>query len=168
MTSKIDPTAFIHPLADVEDGATIGKNSQVWRWSHIMPDAIVGDNVMIGEGCHIASGVVIGDNCRVQNGCQLFEGVTLENSVFLAPNVIFTNVKFPRSHRKGKFEKTILRSNCSIGANSVILCGIEIGTWAMIGMGSVVTRSVAPGVTAFGCPAVAKKNKNHHLEKLNI
>jgi len=168
MTSKIHPTAFIHPLADVEPGVEIGANTKVWRWAHIMSGCKIGKDCMIGQGCSIASKVTIGDSCRIQNGSHLFDGCVLGTNVFLGPNVITTNVKFPRSHRKGKFEETIFRDNCSVGANSTIICGIEIGVFAMIGAGSVVTKNIPSGVTAFGVPAIIKKSRTHHLEKLNI
>ena len=164
----IHPTAFIHPLADVEAGCTVGSETKVWRWTHIMPGAKIGKGCVIGEHVYIASDVIIGDHVHVQNGVQIFDGVVLEDFVFCGPNCCFTNVKFPRSHRKGKFEKTIVKRNASIGASATIICGVEIGEFAMIAAGAVLTRNAPPGVTMMGCPAVAKKNKNHHLEKLNI
>ena len=164
----IDPTAFIHSSSIVDEGAIIGKNVKIWHFCHIMSGAVIGDGTSIGQGCYVASDVTIGKNCKIQNSVNIYDGVVLEDTVFVGPSVTFTNVKFPRSHRKGKFEKTILRNNCSIGANSTIICGVEIGIFAMIGAGSVVTKDVPPGVTSFGVPAQVKRNKNHHLEKLNI
>ena len=155
---SIHPTAFIHPLADVEDGVIIGKDCKIWRWTHIMSGAVIGDSTMIGQSCSIAGNVKIGNNVRVQNGCHLFDGVVIEDFSFIGPGVIFTNVKFPRSHRKGKYEQTLLQEHCTIGANSTIICGITIGPWAMIGAGSVVTKSVGAGLTSFGNPAQIKKN----------
>jgi acetyltransferase-like isoleucine patch superfamily enzyme len=168
MTSKIDPTAFIHPLADVEDGCTIGSGTKVWRWTHIMPGARIGKGCVIGEHVYIASEVIIGDHVHIQNGCQIFDGVVLEDFVFLGPGVLTTNVKFPRSHRKGKFEKTLIKKNASVGAGVVLICGITLGEFSMVGAGSTVTKDVPPGITAFGNPAQIKKSRTHHLEKLNI
>jgi UDP-2-acetamido-3-amino-2,3-dideoxy-glucuronate N-acetyltransferase len=164
----IDSTAFIHPSSVIDEGCVIGKNVKIWHFCHVMSGAVIGDGTSIGQGCYIASDVTIGKNCKIQNHVSIYDGVVLEDSVFCGPAVTFTNVKFPRSHRKGKFEKTILRSNCSIGANSTIICGIEIGIFAMIGAGSVVTKSIPPGMTAFGVPATVKKSRSHNLEKLNI
>lgn len=155
---SIHPTAFIHPLADVEDGCTIGENSKIWRWTHIMPGAKIGQNCTIGEHCYIASQVVVGDNVRIQNGCQIFDGIIIEDFCFIGPAVCFTNVKFPRSHRKGNYEKTHLQDHCTIGANSTIICGVTIGSWSMVGAGSVVTRDVPPGITVMGTPARTKSN----------
>jgi len=168
MASKIDPTAFIHPLADVEDNVTIGKRTKVWRWSHIMSGAVIGDDCVISQGCFVAGTVVIGNGCHIQNNVNLYDGCVLGNFVFIGPNSTTTNVKFPRSHRKGKFEKTIFKDNSSVGAGVVIVCGTTLGEFCMIGASSCVTKDVPPGVTSFGVPATVKKNKNHHLEKLNI
>ena len=164
----IDPTAFIHPLADAESGCHIGANTKVWRWSHIMPGARIGKNCVIGEHVYIASSVTIGDGCHIQNGVNLYDGCELGNYVFMGPNSTTTNVKFPRSHRKGKFEKTIFKDNCSVGAGAVIVCGVTLGEFSMIGASSCVTKDIPPGVTVMGVPAVQKRNKNYHLEKLNI
>ena len=156
---SIHPTAFIHPLADVESGATIGAYTKIWRWSHIMPGAVIGKDCVIGEHCYIATDVVVGDHCHIQNGVNLYDGVRLGNSIFFGPNATTTNVKFPRSHRKGKFEETIFKDNCTIGAGCVIICGVTIEEWVMVGANSIVTKSLPPGVTAFGNPATVKRTK---------
>jgi UDP-2-acetamido-3-amino-2,3-dideoxy-glucuronate N-acetyltransferase len=164
MTSKIDPTAYIHPSSVIDEGCSIGKNVKIWHFCHIMSGAKIGDNTSIGQGCYIASDVVIGKNCKIQNHVSIYDGVTLEDSVFIGPSVVFTNVKFPRSHRKGKYEKTILRTGCTIGANSTIICGIEIGQWSMVAAGCVATRTVPPGVTIMGVPGVVKRSRAHQQE----
>ena len=168
MTSKIHPTAFIHPLADVEPGVEIGAETKIWRWTHIMPGARIGKNCVIGEHVYIASNVIIGNHVHIQNGCQIFDGLVLEDFVFLGPGVLTTNVKFPRSHRKGKFEQTLIKKNASVGAGTVLICGITLGEFSMIGAGSICTKSIPPGETAFGNPARIKRSKSYHLEKLNI
>lgn len=164
----IHPTAFIHPLADVEDNVTIGKRTKVWRWSHIRSGAVIGDDCVISQGCFVAGTARIGNNVHIQNHVSIYDGVILEDFVFVGPSVVFTNVKFPRSHRKGKFEETLVKRNASIGAGAVIICGNTLGEFSMVAASACVTRSVPPGETVMGVPAVIKRNKNHHLEKLNI
>jgi UDP-2-acetamido-3-amino-2,3-dideoxy-glucuronate N-acetyltransferase len=164
MTSKIHPTAFIHPLADVEDGVEIGPRTKIWRWTHIMSGAVIGSDCMVGQGCSISSAVKIGNNVRIQNGCHLFDGVVLEDFVFLGPGVLTTNVKFPRSHRKGKFEQTLIKRNASVGAGVVIICGVTLGEFCMCAASSCITRDVPPGVTIMGVPGVIKKSRAHQQE----
>ena len=110
---------------------------------------------MIGEGVHVGVGVKIGNGCRIQNGAQLFEGVTLEDNVFVGPHVVFTNVRLPRafSKRARAFDLTTVKRGVSIGANATIMCGIEIGEFAMVGAGSVATKNVAPYSVVVGNPA---------------
>lgn len=168
MTSKIHPTAYIHESSVIDPDVEIGANTKIWHFCHVMSGAKIGKNCVLGQNVYVASEVVIGDNVHCQNNVSIYDGVTIEDNCFLGPSCVFTNVKFPRSHRKGKFEKTLVRSGATIGANATIICGVEIGQFAMIAAGAVLTRNAPPGTTMMGCPAVAKRNKNHHLEKLNI
>jgi len=107
---------------------------------------------MIGQGCYVASTAVIGDNVRIQNGVYIWGGVVLENNTFIAPNVCFTNVKRPRSSKRGRFEKTIVKKGATIGANATIICGVTIGENAFVGAGSVVTKDIPENTTAWGVP----------------
>ena len=147
------PPIFIHRLADVEAGATIGDGSKIWRWTHIMEGAVIGKNVSIGQGCFVASNARIGDGCRIQNGVSIWDGVQLEPEVFVAPNVVFTNVKKPKAYKRGKFESTIVKRGATIGANATIICGVTIGEGATVGAGSVVTKDVPPNTMVWGVPA---------------
>lgn len=143
-----------YPTAIIDFPCEIGDDTAIWRNAHISRDAVIGSNCMIGEGVHVGPGVKIGDGCRIQNGAQLFEGVTLEENVFVGPHVVFTNVLTPRafSKRADAFAQTLVKRGASIGANATILCGIEIGEFALIGAGSVVTKSVPHHALAFGTP----------------
>jgi acetyltransferase-like isoleucine patch superfamily enzyme len=146
---------FVHPLADIEPGAIVGRNTKIWRWTHVRPTAVIGEDCTIGQGCYIDN-AKIGDRVKIQNNVSIFTGVTLEDDVFIGPSVVFTNVRKPRSAEiipPCDYAKTIVRKGASIGANATIVCGIEIGEGAMIGAGAVVTKNVPPGVTIVGNPA---------------
>lgn len=145
----------LFPSADIDFPCEIGDDTKIWRNAHVSRDATIGSNCMIGEGVHVGVGVKIGNGCRIQNGAQLFEGVTIEENVFVGPHVVFTNVRLPRafSKRARAFDLTTVKRGVSIGANATILCGIEIGEFAMVGAGSVATRNVAPYNVVIGNPA---------------
>ena len=137
------------------DLASIGDNTTIWALAHISRGVVVGKRCMIGEGVHVGPGVKIGDGCRIQNGAQLFEGLTLEENVFVGPHVVFTNVRsVPRAFAKraSAFDLTLVKRGASIGANVTIICGIEIGEFAMVGAGSVVTQSVRHHTLVVGNP----------------
>jgi acetyltransferase-like isoleucine patch superfamily enzyme len=146
----------IHSHAIVE-GARIGDRTRVWAFVHILPGAQIGENCNICDHCFIENDVVLGDNVTVKCGIYLWDGIRVEDDVFLGPNVVFTNDVKPRSKRyPDSFEKTFIRRGASIGANSVILAGVEIGRYAMVGMGAVVTRPVPDYGLAYGNPARLK------------
>lgn len=146
---------FIHPSAIVDEGAIIGGGTRIWHFTHLMPRAVVGKNCVIGQNVFIDSDVVIGDGVKIQNNVSLYKGVIIEDDVFLGPSVVFTNVINPRSfvERKTEFKPTWVRKGASIGANATIVCGTEIGQYAFVGAGAVVTRSVRPFSLVYGNPA---------------
>ena len=149
---------MIHKLADVQS-THIGKDTNIWQFCVVLPNALIGDNCNICANVFIENDVVIGNNVTVKCGVQLWDGVTVEDSVFIGPNVTFTNDLFPRSKQyPQKFEKTIIKKGASIGANSTILAGITIGENAMIGAGSVVTKDVPANTLWYGNPAEFIRN----------
>ncbi|MBP5328965.1 MAG: N-acetyltransferase [Spirochaetaceae bacterium] len=144
---------MIHKLADVQS-THIGKDTNIWQFCVVLPNALIGDNCNICANVFIENDVVIGNNVTVKCGVQLWDGVTVEDSVFIGPNVTFTNDLFPRSKQyPSEFKKTIIKKGASIGANSTILAGITIGENAMIGAGSVVTKDVPANTLWYGNPA---------------
>lgn len=151
---------FIHPTAIVESD-NIGENTKIWAFSHICKNAKIGKNVVIGEGVYVGPNVVIGDNCKIQNHSLLYDGVTLEDDVFIGPNVITTNDILPdvSNDWKERFRTTLFKKGCSIGANSTIVCGNEIGENTLIGAGSLVTKTMPPDSICYGNPCRFKKKK---------
>ena len=149
---------MIHKLADVQS-KHIGKDTNIWQFCVILPNAIIGNNCNICANVFIENDVFIGNNVTVKCGVQLWDGVTVEDDVFIGPNVTFTNDLFPRSKQyPQKFEKTFIKKGASIGANSTILAGITIGENAMIGAGSVVTKDVPANTLWYGNPAKFIRN----------
>ena len=146
---------FAHETAIIDSGSQIGKETKIWHFSHIMPDCIIGENCNIGQNVVISPRVILGKNVKVQNNVSVYTGVICEDDVFLGPSMVFTNVINPRSHvnRKEEFCKTIVRKGASIGANATIVCGNEIGEYAMIGAGAVITKEVKPYALMIGNPA---------------
>jgi UDP-2-acetamido-3-amino-2,3-dideoxy-glucuronate N-acetyltransferase len=146
---------FAHDTAVIDHGCTIGADTKIWHFSHIMPDCIIGDGCNIGQNVVIMPSVIIGNNVKIQNNVSLYTGVVCEDDVFLGPSMVFTNVKNPRSAivRKEEYKKTIVRRGASIGANVTIVCGNEIGQYAMIGAGAVITKPVKPYALVVGNPA---------------
>lgn len=147
---------FIHPSAEVEEGATVGDETRIWRHVHVMAGAIIGSRCVLGQGCFVAAGVRVGDGCRIQNNVSLYSGVVLEADVFVGPSAVFTNVSRPRvqSPRSASgYERTVVHTGATIGANATIVCGHEIGKHAMIGAGAVVTRDLPAFALAVGVPA---------------
>lgn len=143
---------MIHPLAKVES-LDVGQETRVWAYAHILKGAKIGRSCNVGEGTFIESEVQVGDNCTIKNGVALWNGVTLENGVFVGPSASFTNDLLPRAFKKDfTLAKTIVRKGASIGANATIVCGIEIGAFALIAAGSVVTKDVPPHALVMGNP----------------
>jgi UDP-2-acetamido-3-amino-2,3-dideoxy-glucuronate N-acetyltransferase len=146
---------YIHETAILDPGAEIGDNTMIWHFTHIMSKAKIGESVSIGQNCFVGDNVVIGDNAKIQNNVSVYDGVIIENDVFVGPSVVFTNVKLPKSLEpvNKNYTKTIIRKGVTLGANSTIICGIEIGENAFIGAGSVVTKDVPPNTMWYGNPA---------------
>ena len=156
---------FIHPSAEVDKTAKIGKNSKIWHQAQIRESVVLGRNCVIGKSVYIDHHVVIGDNCKIQNQVSIYHGVKIEKGVFIGPHVCFTNDKMPRAVRVDgkpkttddwKESKILVKEGASIGASSVIAPGIIIGKWAMVGAGSVVTRNIPDHGLVYGNPAKLK------------
>jgi len=146
---------FAHETAVVDSGCTIGKGAKIWHFSHIMKDCVIGENCNIGQNVVISPEVVLGKNVKVQNNVSIYTGVVCEDDVFLGPSMVFTNISNPRSAvvRRGQYEKTLVKRGASIGANATIVCGHDIGEFAFIGAGAVVTKEVPPYALVVGNPA---------------
>ena len=145
---------FVHSTAIIDDDCLIGDGCKIWHFSHLMPGCTLGANCNIGQNVFIGPNVHLGSNVKVQNNVSIYEGVSCEDDVFLGPSMVFTNVKNPRSSisRKGSYEKTLVRKGATIGANATIICGIEIGEYAFIGAGAVVTKPVPAYALVVGNP----------------
>lgn len=144
---------FKHPKAIV-DSEKIGQGSRIWGFSHVLPGAVIGEDVNICEHVFIENDVFIGDRVTIKTHVSIWDRITLEDDVFVGTNVSFTNDKYPRSKRYlGEYDKTVVRQGASIGSGSTILCGIEIGEYAMVAAGAVVTKDVPPFAIVKGNPA---------------
>ena len=152
--NRLNTSHFIHPTAIVDDKSKIGSGVKIWHFSHIMKDVIIGNNTIIGQNSFIASNVKIGNNCKIQNNVSLYDGVVCQDDVFIGPSAVFTNVINPRSfiERKDEFKSTIIHKGSSIGANSTIICGNNIGQYALVGAGSVVNRDILDFEVVVGNP----------------
>ncbi|HOB76963.1 MAG: acyltransferase [Bacteroidales bacterium] len=146
---------FSHHTAIVDEGAIIGRGTKIWHFCHVMSSAVIGDNCSLGQNVFVATGVRLGRNVKVQNNVSIYTGVVCEDDVFLGPSMVFTNIINPRSAvvRKDQYQTTIIRRGATIGANATIVCGIEIGEYAFIGAGAVVTKDVSPYALVVGTPA---------------
>ena len=146
---------FAHPTAIIDDGCEIGDNVKIWHFSHVMTGCIIGDNCNLGQNVVVSPKVILGRNVRVQNNVSIYDGVICEDDVFLGPSMVFTNVVNPRSaiSRKHEYMATWVRKGATIGANATIICGNEIGEYAFVGAGAVITRNVAPFALVVGNPS---------------
>ena len=146
---------YAHPSAIVDEGCEIGEGTKIWHFSHIMPKCKMGKNCNIGQNVVISPDVVLGNNVKIQNNVSIYTGVTCADDVFLGPSMVFTNVTNPRSavNRKDQYAKTHVGKGASIGANATIVCGHDIGDFAFIGAGAVVTKNVPAFALLVGNPA---------------
>lgn len=149
------PNFFVHETAILDDGCIVGDGSKIWHFSHIMPKCTLGDNCNIGQNVVISPEVVLGNNVKVQNNVSIYTGVTCGDDVFLGPSMVFTNVINPRSaiNRRDQYSKTHVGKGASIGANATIVCGHDIGEYAFIGAGAVVTKNIPAFALVVGNPA---------------
>ncbi|KEO73465.1 acyltransferase [Anditalea andensis] len=146
---------FAHPTAVIDEGCEIGEGTKIWHFSHIMPNCKIGRNCNFGQNVVVSPEVVLGNNVKVQNNVSIYTGVVCEDDVFLGPSMVFTNVINPRSaiNRRGEYAKTHVGKGATIGANATIVCGHDIGTFAFIGAGSVITKKVSAYALMVGNPA---------------
>jgi UDP-2-acetamido-3-amino-2,3-dideoxy-glucuronate N-acetyltransferase len=146
---------FKHETAIVDEGSLIGAETKIWHFSHIMPHCKIGANCNIGQNVVVSPGVVLGNNVKVQNNVSIYTGVTCDDDVFLGPSMVFTNIINPRSaiSRKDQYAKTHVGKGATIGANATIICGHDIGKYAFIGAGAVVTKEVPDYALVVGNPA---------------
>ena len=146
---------FAHSTAVIDEGCEIHDGAKIWHFSHIMSDCTIGLNCNIGQNVVISPGVVLGSNVKIQNNVSVYTGVVCENDVFLGPSMVFTNVINPRSavNRRGEYARTLVKKGASIGANATVVCGNDIGSFALIGAGAVITKDVADYALVVGNPA---------------
>jgi|SRR3989304_7319374 len=152
---NIHPSAFIHLSSIIDSNVKIGEATKIWHFCHVCAGAVIGKNCILGQNVHIGPNVSIGDGCRIQNNVSVYDGVTLEDSVFIGPSAVFTNILNPRAkvNQHGKFLPTLVKRGATIGANATILCGSTVGSYAMVGAGSVVTHDVPDFALVYGNPA---------------
>jgi UDP-2-acetamido-3-amino-2,3-dideoxy-glucuronate N-acetyltransferase len=150
-----DPEFFVHPTAVVDDGAVVGAGCKIWHFSHVSSGSVLGAGCNLGQNVMVAPGVVLGRNVKVQNNVSIYNGVTCEDDVFLGPSAVFTNVTNPRSaiNRRDQFSATRVGRGATIGANATIVCGHDIGPYAFIGAGAVVTKHVPAYALVVGNPS---------------
>ncbi len=146
---------FAHETAVIDEGCIIGAGTKIWHFSHIMPGCTIGADCNIGQNVVISPEVILGKNVKVQNNVSIYTGVSCEDDVFLGPSMVFTNVTNPRSavNRRGQYERTNVGRGASIGANATVVCGHDIGAFAFIGAGAVITKTVKPYALVVGNPA---------------
>lgn len=152
---KINNNFFVHESSYVDEPCQIGEGTHIWHFSHIMKNCIIGNNCNIGQNVVISPEVVLGNNVKIQNNVSVYTGVIAEDDVFMGPSCVFTNVINPRSHvsRKNEYRETRLGRGCSLGANCTIVCGHNVGKYALVGAGSVVTKDVPDYAIVVGNPA---------------
>lgn len=146
---------FAHPTSVIDDGSEISAGTKIWHFSHVMSGCVIGENCNIGQNVVISPGVVLGVNVKIQNNVSVYTGVICGDDVFLGPSMVFTNVINPRSaiNRRGEYSRTLVKKGASIGANATVVCGNNIGSYALVGAGAVITKDVADYALVVGNPA---------------
>jgi len=146
---------FAHESVFVDEKAQIGRGTKIWHFTHILKGSKIGEDCIIGQNAMIGPGVTIGNRCKIQNNVSVYKGVALEDEVFCGPSCVFTNVQNPRAfiERKHEFRPTLVRRGATIGANATVMCGLTIGSYAMVGAGAVVTKDVPAHALVMGIPA---------------
>ncbi|HWB21183.1 MAG TPA: acyltransferase [Phycisphaerales bacterium] len=149
------PGVTIHESCYIDDPCTIGKGSKIWHFSHVMKNCKIGEKCNLGQNVVVSPDVVLGNNVKVQNNVSIYTGVEIEDDVFCGPSMVFTNILVPRSEivRRDEYVKTMIRKGASMGANCTIVCGIEVGRYALIGSGAVVPKNVPNYALMVGVPA---------------
>lgn len=152
--SRLVDAPFVHGTAVVEPGAQVGSDTKVWHHGHVRAGAVIGESCTLGKNVFVDAGAVVGNRCKIQNNVSVYRGVRLDDEVFVGPSAVFTNDRFPRATGDDwEVVATRVCEGASIGANATIVCGVEIGAWAVVGAGSVVTRDVAAHELVVGNPA---------------
>jgi UDP-2-acetamido-3-amino-2,3-dideoxy-glucuronate N-acetyltransferase len=166
----IHKKAWIHESAIVDDDCEVGSGTRVWHFCHLISGCHIGRNCSLGQNVMVAKGVVLGNNVKVQNNVSLYEGLLCDDDVFIGPSAVFTNVTNPRSavNRKHEYKRTILKKGVTVGANATVLCGIEVGEYAFIGAGAVVTQNVLPYSLVVGTPARHAGWMSEHGQRLRF
>lgn len=161
---------FIHSSAFIDEPCQIGNGTKIWHFSHIMANCVIGENCNIGQNVVISPQVVLGNNVKIQNNVSVYTGVICEDDVFLGPSCVFTNVINPRSaiNRKNEYKQTLVKKGATIGANATIICGVEIGEYAFIGAGAVITKNVKPYALMVGNPAKQTGWMSEYGQKLHF
>lgn len=146
---------YIHTSAILSQDSSVGAGSKIWQFCHIFGKSRIGKNSILGQNVMVGPNVSVGSNCKIQNNVSIYRGIKIEDNVFCGPSCVFTNIKTPRAFidRSDEFIETIVRKGASIGANATIVCGVEIGEYAMVAAGSIVTKSVRPFSLVMGTPA---------------
>jgi UDP-2-acetamido-3-amino-2,3-dideoxy-glucuronate N-acetyltransferase len=161
---------FAHETAVIDEGCTIGNGTKIWHFSHIMSNSVIGEKCNIGQNVVISPDVILGNNVKIQNNVSLYTGVICEDDVFLGPSCVFTNVTNPRSavNRRDQYAKTKVGKGASVGANATIVCGHDIGKFAFIGAGAVVTKNIPDYALVIGNPAKLSGWMSEFGHKLNF
>lgn len=151
----VAPDVFVHESAYVDEGAVVGPGTKIWHFCHVMPGAVIGERCSVGQNVVVMNKVRIGNNVKIQNNVSVYAGVDVEDDVFLGPSCVFTNVNNPRAfvERKDEFRRTRVKKGASVGANATIVCGHDVGEYAFVGAGAVVTKDVPPHALVVGTPA---------------
>jgi UDP-2-acetamido-3-amino-2,3-dideoxy-glucuronate N-acetyltransferase len=161
---------FVHPSAQVDDGAVIGKGTKIWHYSHVIKGAQIGERCVLGQNVNVDGGAVIGNNVKIQNNVSVYSGVSIEDDVFLGPSCVLTNVTNPRSqvNRQKLYERTLIQKGATIGANATIVCGVKVGRYAFVGAGAVVTKDIGDYAMIVGNPGKPRGWMSRHGHRLNF